>query len=245
MYDAKTDAKTQRKVREDLKWLYSQIPETKGCMECINKPFKEGGCGAWCCELQTPQVLYCEFLNTWNYVLHNWTDKEITALIGRCLRSYLFGRREKGCVIWDKQTKLCMQHDTRPYNCRVYGITPDEEFKPRYERLKVIYPHTRPQCDKVSTVSGQPVTVADTTKWWGQLNGIEVQMGVDPKRVNDEPDGSYRTYHDHILLHILGKEGLTSLAQIRQEGDLITKENTYRNVMKAVENFGKTLKTTS
>ena len=36
MYDAKTDAKTQRKIREDLKWLYSQIPETKGCMECIS-----------------------------------------------------------------------------------------------------------------------------------------------------------------------------------------------------------------
>jgi len=234
MYGSKNDTKTLKKSRQLLKELYAKIPETKGCLENINK---ENGCMGWCCSCQTPQVLYSEFLNTWNYVVHNCDNDKILNLIGRCLRSYLFGNKEKACVFWDKETKLCSQHETRCYNCRIYGITPEEEFKPRYERLKVIYPDIKPQCTLVKTESGKEVTKQDIDKWWEYLKFIEMSIGISRDLIHDDIDGSYRTYHDHILIHVLGDDGMEYLSKVRQTNDLLIKENVYKDVMSSMVKF--------
>jgi hypothetical protein len=129
---------------------------------------------AWCCALQTPQVLYCEFLHTWQYIIRNFTHLQISSLVEKCLRKYLYDNSEKACVFFDKDNKICSQHESRPYNCRIYGITPDEEFVPRYEKLKVIYPDIKPQCNLVSTVNGEAVSKKDIDNWWIELRSIEL-----------------------------------------------------------------------
>jgi len=237
MYGVTSDKKKLKSSRERLEEIYKSIPATKGCMENNSISEMKGGCGSWCCKLQNPQVLYSEFLNSWNAISHSWNDSRFEDLINRCLRKYLFPNSDKGCVFLDKETNLCSQHETRPFNCRVYGITPEEEFKPRYERLKIIYPDARNQCNLVTTVDGNPVTQQDTEKWWLEINAVEMGIGIKKETINDGNGGSYRTYHDHILIQVLGESGMETLSNLRTKGSAQEKEHTIRSVIKALKNF--------
>jgi len=49
--------KEVNKTFQALENLYRSLPSTKGCLEHINKPREEGGCGAWCC-LLPDQIVY-------------------------------------------------------------------------------------------------------------------------------------------------------------------------------------------
>ena len=235
--------KTKKEKRMDLafkslKEVYKKIPDTIGCMDHINKPKEEGGCGGWCCKLQCPQVLYVEFLRTWHHILSNWSLEEISDLIERCIRNYLSDIPMKGCVFWDTETKLCKQHETRPYNCYTYGIIPEEEFRPRYERLKKEYAD-RPdvtvydQCNLIETVTSEPLTVKQTDKWWAELIDIEKSIGIKKQFINDESGGSYLTYHDHILLKICSDGVMGNLQLLRQHGTSFEKEQAVSGIMQS------------
>ncbi len=63
---------------------------------------------------------------------------------------------QKDVFFFDEEKCQCRLHTVRPYNCRIYGITPSEEFEPRYNRLKELYKDdinaiAMSQCDLVST----------------------------------------------------------------------------------------------
>tara|TARA_Y100000310_G_scaffold344994_1_gene461015 strand:- start:1473 stop:2219 length:747 start_codon:yes stop_codon:yes gene_type:complete len=225
------------KVFERLQKLYSKIPGTEGCMEHINKPKEEGGCEGWCCLHQNPQVLQVEFLNTWGRICKEWAVDDIANLVEGCLRAYVSEVPTKGCVFFDKESKLCRQHKTRPYNCRIYGIIPEEEFKPRYDRLKVLYQNEplaviKEQCDLVSVKgNSRRPTVDDTANWWLSLTKIEESIGVPRKRMNDEQGGTYRTYHDHILLHLFEIDILEQFQNLRLHGNHMEKETTIKTFM--------------
>ena len=219
-YDAPISNDTQKRLRHNLKALYESIPETEGCLENIAK---EDGCGSKCCEYQNPSVFYIEFLNTWNTVKTTWSKKQIISLIVKSIRNYLNTNLSKGCVFWEKETKKCLQHKTRPYNCRTYCQVPDEEFKPRYERLKVLYDSSPgsvllDQCKLAKTV-GIPPTAEEMTNWFAELQLLERDIGVAPADIHDGDGGSYRTYHDHILLKIGSQAFLNKLIQIRSLGE--------------------------
>jgi len=40
-------------------------------------------------------------------------------------------------------------------------------------------------------------------------------IGIQPELITDDFGGSYRTYHDHILLHIFGESGMEFLTDIK------------------------------
>jgi Fe-S-cluster containining protein len=237
-------SKSNRKLRraqEQLRKLYKKIPDTKGCMEHIDLPASKGGCGGWCCRFQTPSLLYCEFLNAWEYILDNFDDDEVARLIDRTLRAYLSGAPTKGCVLWDESTRLCMQHKTRPLACRMYGIIPDKEFSPRYEKLKIEFQDRpdaviRNQCNLVSTADGrESVTKSESDTWWKELTEIERKMGVSKSDIHDGPGGSYRTYHDHIMLQICSNIIMRQLEMLRQHGDNNDKEMAIGGLVKALQ----------
>ena len=215
--------KSLDKAFENLNEVYKHMPETKGCMDHISKPVAEGGCGSWCCQVQQPQVLYTEFRNAWSHIVEKWDAKDILDLVEAAMRSYLSNVPTKGCIFWHREEHICKQHNTRPYSCRVYGITPDAEFKPRFERLKVLYQdHVgaifRDQCNLVKTCNGKKVTTEDTHKWWSSLEKVEQSIGIDKKDITEAPGGSYRTYPEHILNHMLSKKVIDALQTLRVHG---------------------------
>jgi len=226
--------------------LYKEIPETIGCLENIDKEIKP--CKARCCENQNPQLLYCEFLNAWNFILKNWILEDVLKLIERSIRNYLNDLPIKGCVCWNEETKLCNIHKKRPLSCYLYGITPDQEFNNRLMRLREIYKDDQraifmKQCKMVRTKDGEEITEEDTDGWWDKLCDIEHSIGIDRKLITDEPDGTYRTYHDHILIYLLPEYLLENLSHVRKFGDdeeketvVVTFINILSNVMRDSKN---------
>ncbi len=220
-YTKQFEEKALRRSRKELKRLYDEIPETTGCMTNIAK---EDGCKAWCCELQSPQVMFSEFMLTWQHVIRNWTADDITQLVMSATIAYL-NNNSMGCVFFDKEKRLCRQHETRPFNCRTYGQIPDEEFKPRYEQLKVLYPDKefRDQCNLVETVGTKP-TEAEMDLWFHHLNLIEKELLGKNAPSHDGQGGTYRTYKDHILLKLGNEKFLLRLTRLRQKGTTEEKE---------------------
>ena len=219
-----TKSKKKIKSQDALRKVYSKIPGTKGCMENLEQ------CKAWCCRLQSPQLLYCEFTNTWAYVLKHWTVDAIVDLIGKALSTYLSNKPTKGCIFWDSTTKLCRCHKTRPLACRLYGIESDEEFKPKYERLKALYKDNQEavvmdQCKLVSTINGCKLCKKDTDNWWNELKEVEQSVGIKKRDITDEVGGSYRTFHDHILLHLFPEQMMENFTTVRTLGTPEEKKN--------------------
>lgn len=236
------------KAHEKLESLYKTLPETRGCLENIAKDGGES-CGAWCCLMQNPSVLYVEFLYSWTNVLNNWTNDQIVDLFRKSLENYLSSLPTKGCVFWNSETKLCEQHQHRPFNCHTYGVIPDEEFKPRIERLRVLYDKIESpvfdQCILVETVSGKKVTKKDMDTWWKKLIELENSIGIDKKHIHDNYGGSYRTYHDHILLQVCPSEVMDQLQTLRTFGNHLEKKmavdgliEPFRSQLEYISKFG-------
>jgi Fe-S-cluster containining protein len=222
--------------------FYNKIPDTKGCMENINA--EGGACGAWCCKIQTPQLLYSEFLLLWNFVSKNWDDDEVCDLFERCMSNAVNPLPSKGCVFFDNDTCMCKVHNVRPYNCRIYGITPDEEFNPRYERLKKEYDRIvgaviRPQCSLVSTEDDSEITKEQIDEWWEKLVEIERSIGIPKDMVSDSIGGSYRTPHDHVLLYNMPENLLNALSGIKQYDDEFDKKRAIKELVQVIRNVFK------
>ena len=236
-YKSPPTASVQKKLRKQLKLIYEAIPETSGCMENISK---DGGCGAWCCEEQSPSVMYTEFLNTMNAIEHTWKENNIIALVERCVIAYFNNNPTKGCVFWNAENNQCLQHSSRPFNCRVYGQTPDEEFKPRYDRLRVLYAHVpnatiREQCNLVKTVGKTP-TVDDTAAWFNDLRMSEMDSGIRREDIHGNQGGSYLTYHDHILLRLCTKTLMEEMTELKLGGDKDKQERFIRRLIAGIRN---------
>ncbi|NJL70131.1 MAG: YkgJ family cysteine cluster protein [Candidatus Competibacteraceae bacterium] len=221
---------------EKLNAIYAKIPDTEGCMKHIGLSKEDGGCGGWCCKYQSPQALYSEFLNSWRTVLRTWTEEKIVTLVERSIRNYLSAFTAKRCIFWEEETMLCGQHETRPYSCRIYGITPEQEFKPRYERLKILYQTDptaiiRDQCNLIKPVGETPVTIHETMNWWVELVKVEMLTGVEKDDIHDGAGGSYRTFHDHILLHLFNDTMMRQLETLRMEGTTVEREIAIQGIV--------------
>jgi len=200
-----------------LKGVYLSIPETTGCLDNILTGKK---CGAWCCTLNNPQLLKCEFLNVWSHVKSNWTYAEIVSLVERALKTYFSDFFNKRCIFFDTAKKTCMIHNHRPLSCRLYGITPEEEYKSKAEKLRKLTENrlmarVTDQCPLVSTVNNEEITTPMTDSWWGKLCDIEVQSGVERSSITDDVGGTYRTYHDHILIHFFSNDMFEKLSAFK------------------------------
>ena len=228
------DISKVKKAHNKLRNLYNKIPETIGCMENLDK------CKSFCCNIQTPQVLYVEFLYTWNDILANWSLQDILDLIKSAVRCYLSNNTIKGCIFRNKDTGLCMQHKTRCFNCYCYGITPKEEFDLRLEKFKKIYEDKNvvfhDQCSLVKTKNGEEVTSEDLDGWWDDLVKIEHSIGIEKNLINDGPDGSYRTYHDHLVLHLLPDVVINQMTIIKMSIDESGKEACVQSLINCLAN---------
>jgi len=203
--------------------IYESLPNTVGCMQSIED--KTNSCGAWCCDEQSPSVWFCEFLNTLTSFIFRMDPNDFSKMIEMCLKKYLLIYKGNGCVFWDSDTKLCKQHKTRPINCYFYGVTPQEDFEPRYERLKVLNNEVKPQCDRISLEDGavcMSKELIDVS--FDKMKKIDGEIGVPEHFLNDDQGGSYRSYSEHILLWLLGEDQMCNLSVIRSSSPILEKK---------------------
>jgi len=161
--------------------------------------------------------------------------------------NYIKGLTTKGCIFFDTEKYTCKIHNYRPLSCFLYGITPDEEFKPRFEKIKKEYKGVlgaivKEQCNLIKTKDDKPVTMDDTNKWFEELNEIEKIFGIERHKISDGPGGSYRTFHDHILLFMVPDSIMKELQDLRMTGEpgkSIIAVHEFISIMKNTKNNGK------
>lgn len=127
------------------------------------------------------------------------------------------------------------------HNCRMYSQIPEEEFKPRYEALKVLQEKdlrtvVMPQCNLTKTVGDRP-TKEQSDDWWERMTSIEKRCGIPEDKITDDQEGTYRTFHDHIILHVFPTWALEQLTQLKISGSLQDKEIATLKLMNWFKNF--------
>lgn len=220
-----------------LDGIYKHMPETKGCIENINK---EEGCKGWCCSEQSPQLLYSEFLNIYDFISKKMSNKQFLNIIEKAMNNSIMGNTNKGCIFFNEETKMCDIHQKRSFNCRIYGITPDEMFNSRYEKIQKQYEEIEgaffyKQCNKVFTINGEEITSYDINKWWESLVQIENILGIPENKINDNiQGGSYRTPHDHLLLYLMPDNVIYALSGIRLYNHIEERKKAVEELMNKI-----------
>jgi hypothetical protein len=113
-----------------------------------------------------------------------------------------------------------------------------QEFKPRYERLKILYPNenTRYQCD-LTRVIGEALSKKDIDDYFESIKLIEKEVGVKSSLFHDGDGGSYRTYHDHLLLYLSTDSFLSLLTKIKTKGTDQDKERIIKDLPEKIKEF--------
>lgn len=194
-----------------LEVLYKGMPETSGCKTCSEV---NGSDVDWCCKRQNPSMFYVEFLHSFCQVTH-WSKEKRLELTLRSIRNYLDNSLGKGCVFYDMG---CLIYEQRPFACRMYGVTPAANWNKRWELLKERQQgefSAIPQCPLVS--ADREITDVQEDKWFAHTKESEQRLGVpqDQIELHDDAGGSYRTFHDHLLLELLGPDRMAMLTNVR------------------------------
>ncbi len=218
-----------------LEVLYDGMPKTHGCDGC---PDANGENKDWCCKKQAPSMYYVEFLYVFKHVQQEWRSELRRELLLEAIRCYLDNRLNKGCVFY--MGSGCDIHKYRPFVCHQYGVIPKANWDKRWKTLKARQGdkfEALPQCNLV--FAEKEITAAQEDKWFEHIKSCEARIGVMPARIelHDEAGGSYRTFHDHLLLEMLGDGVLTILSEARMtnpsQEDINTTVEEMRNLVSA------------
>ncbi len=104
------------------------------------------------------------------------------------------------------------------HNCRLYGVISKENWDKRWETLKERQGdsfNAKPQCSLVT--SEEEITPEMESKWFLHTRKSEERIGIAPEIINrhDLGGGSYRNFHDHLLLEFFGEDLLSVLTQAK------------------------------
>jgi Fe-S-cluster containining protein len=189
-----------------LNVLYDEMPKTSGCENCASEYGEDNI--QWCCKSQSPSMYYIEFLNVWKEVQEHWSKGKKLNLIMRCIKNYLSNDKNKGCVFYDNG---CSIYQQRPYVCRLYGVIPEETWNKRTQLLN----SDIKQCHMVK--SEKPISVDDDDEWFKHTAKCEERIGISKQTIakHDAPGGTYRHFHDHILVEKFTPEILEMLSHFR------------------------------
>lgn len=195
-----------------LNVLYEGMPETSGCEQCEKE---NPGNKDWCCKEQNPSMYYVEFLNVFKEVGDNWTHEDKAEIILAAIRNYVKNSLNKGCIFYQGG---CTVYDKRPFACRMYGVVPKQSWKKRWEALKERQQENfsaKPQCSLVS--AEEEITEEMEEKWFEHTKKCEKRVGIAHDVVvrHDLAGGSYRTFHDHIMLEFFPPNILAALSEAR------------------------------
>ena len=195
-----------------LNVLYDGMPGTSGCEKCAEV---NGENVDWCCKTQNPSMYYAEFLKVFKEVGETWSESKKRELMLRAVKTYLDNSLSKGCVFYNEG---CTVYSVRPFACRMYGVIPQDNWDQRWKTLKERQGDSfeaKPQCPMVSAET--EITPSMEDKWFEHTRECEKRIGIAPETINrhDMSGGTYRTFHDHLLLEFFGEELMAVLTNAR------------------------------
>jgi len=208
-----------------------------------------------CCNVAMPQINYSEFVQIATNVWKNKSPEKIIDVI--CTSLEFFFRYEyskwgkdsliKPCMFIDDKG-MCSIYEDRPLNCRLYGLWPEEDYEARVQKFAKAYekyglkredlPLNR-QCPLVNRVDDtKELTSEVISGLFTQLDDLDEKTGHFSKAQIRQRE-NYRTFHDWLLLKILGEDWLSQLTTFILAADRQTMESQLESLKVVVrDNFG-------
>jgi len=179
-----------------------------------------------CCKVAMPQMNYCEFSQLINEIWDTTSKSEKIDLICKSIEYFFHNEFEKWgmeslikpCQLLSADGK-CRYYDSRPLNCRIYGLWPEDVYKERVDKFAKVYEdlikreelplHT--QCSYVKRVDeSKPLTTEIIDSLFCQLDELDSQIsGLTKSQIGQREN--YRTFHDWLLFKVYGEDWLVKL----------------------------------
>lgn len=198
-----------------------------------------------CCNVAMPQLNYSEFVQI---ITELWPKLNNAAKLDMICKSIEYFFRYdyekwatdsliKPCMLLEEKTKLCSIYESRPLNCRMYGLWPKEDYEKRVDRFAKVYENyglkrenlpLNTQCPFVKRVDdSKPLTTEVINGLFAKLDDLDKKVGnfTDLQVAQKE---NYRTFHDWLLLKVLEESWLTKLTSFLMAADKEAMEDQIR-----------------
>jgi Fe-S-cluster containining protein len=189
-----------------------------------------------------PQINYSEFVQIATRVWKEKSHAEILDIICTSLEyffRYDYGKwgqdaLVKPCMLLNEDG-MCTVYEDRPLSCRMYGIWPEDMYNERVDKFAESYKEKyglkreelplAKQCPLVTRKSeDSPLTREVIEGLYKQLDELDKTTG-DFSDVQVRQKENYRTFHDWLLLKILGEDWLSQLTAFILAADRETMED--------------------
>ena len=213
----------QTKIQVDLKavlqGIYTNIIDLRTTCQ--------GRCE--CCNVAMPGMSYAEFSQIVTEIWDKESNETKIDIICKCIEYFFhyefkkFGMETmiKPCMLLDENGK-CGYYESRPLNCRLYGLWPEQVYKSRVDKFEKAYEGLlerkdiplNTQCPYVKRVdSSQELTEDIIEELFEALDNLDSKVGNFSKAQIKQGENR-RTFHDWILLKIWGENGLSGLTTL-------------------------------
>ena len=232
-------------LKTKLKEIYTTVNLETTC---------QGSCA--CCRVAMPGLQYSEFLQMLNEI---WNKESIDYKIGIICTSieYFFKNDFK---IWGMESLVkpcmfiedgkCKNYDSRPLNCRLYGLWPEDEYNSRVDKFEKAYEGllTREelplntQCPNVKRVDDSiELTTEVIESLYAKLDRLDLRMQrfTESQIKNKE---NYRTFHDWFLFIFFGEEWLSAMTDFLLRADKEGMEDQLKQIkLVVIDKFSKNM----
>lgn len=187
-----------------------------------------------CCKTACPQMNYSEFTQLQQEIWEKESKEQKADMICKSLEYFFHHQFEKfgmetmikPCMLLDDKG-LCKYYSSRPLNCRIYGLWPEDVYKERVDKFEKAYQGllTRDQlplntqCPNVKRVdNSKPLTKEVFDEMFAQLDYLDQQIGgFTGLQIRNREN--YRTLHDWLLLKIFGEDFLSAMTTFMMAAD--------------------------
>lgn len=194
-----------------------------------------------CCNVAMPQINYSEFVQIATTVWQQKSHEEILNVICKSIEYFFRYEYEKWgmdalvkpCMFLDKEKARCTIYEDRPLNCRIYGLWPKEMYEERVDKFAKAYEQyglkkedipLNKQCPLVKRVNAEKALTKEVIEGlFEKLNELDKKVG-DFSEAQVRQKENYRTFHDWLLLKILGEDWLSQLTTFILAADRKTME---------------------
>jgi Fe-S-cluster containining protein len=204
-----------------------------------------------CCKVAMPTMNYCEFVQILNEI---W-DKESVRIKAEIIKTSIeyFVRYHHEVWGMDKFIKPCMflkdgrcaYYSSRPLNCRIYGLWPEDEYNKRVESFQKEFGLEKEnvplntQCPFVERKNTQDdLTMDEINAMYDALNDLDFSMKrFTSKQIKEGVN--VRAFHDWICYTFFGEEWLSFMSQLLIRAK--TKDNARERLEDQVEQIKKAI----
>jgi Fe-S-cluster containining protein len=237
----KNNNKSKHAIKSDLKsFLQSVYHDTVSLETTCNHRCE-------CCNVAMPACNYCEFVQIITELWGKLDKKEKVFLLCKSLEYFFKNDYKKWgmsifikpCLLLDKKTNLCRIYESRPISCRLYGLWPENDYNQRVDKFEKAYAPLgikredlplHKQCPYVKRKDDSiPLTTEVINSLFKKLDEMDVKIGEFSKLQVSQKE-NYRTFHDWILLKVLGEEWLTKLTTFALEASREAMENQIKAI---------------